>query len=125
MTGNCYHRLKSDYVPLPHFGDNCHLADIVENFFIARSSTAGTVRMDPQFKHKAHREWFIDSVGKLRIGKCTKSLIEHKPETCDGRSEKYQKYRDPKDPNDKKIEEEKNDQLWFYRNYLKCAIRFP
>lgn len=69
IDGNCYDRVKADRIPLPYFGDDCHLADIIPNFFIARTETAGSVRMDPQFKQKAHREWFIDSIGKLRIGR--------------------------------------------------------
>ena len=46
---------------------HCHIADIVQNFFLARTLTAGTIRMDPQFKQRAHREWFLDAIGKLRI----------------------------------------------------------
>ena len=47
----------------------CEIADLVTQFFIARTSSAGTVRMDPQFRRKAHREWFLDGLGYLRIAK--------------------------------------------------------
>ena len=47
----------------------CQIADIVTNYFIARTTSAGTIRMDPQFRERAHREWFLDGVGFLRIAK--------------------------------------------------------
>ena len=40
--------------------DYCYVSDIVSNYFIARTSTAGKVRMDPLFSQRAHREWFLD-----------------------------------------------------------------
>ena len=52
--------------PLPGF-ENCHAADIVQNFFIARTLTAGSNRFDGLFKQIAHREYFLDTIGKLRI----------------------------------------------------------
>ena len=52
--------------PLPGF-ENCHAADIVQNFFIARTLTAGRIRFDGLFKQIAHREYFLDAIGKLRI----------------------------------------------------------
>ena len=52
--------------PLPGF-EKCHAADIVQNFFIARTLTAGTIRFDGLFKRIAHREYFLDAIGKLRI----------------------------------------------------------
>ena len=55
-------RLRS----LPGF-EKCHAADIVQNFFIARTLTAGTIRFDGLFKRIAHREYFLDAIGKLRI----------------------------------------------------------
>ena len=47
--------------------EKCHAADIVQNFFIARTLTAGTIRFDGLFKQIAHREYFLDAIGKLRI----------------------------------------------------------
>jgi hypothetical protein len=41
--------------------------DLVKNFFVARTATAGKVRMDPHFITTGHKEFFIDSIGKLRI----------------------------------------------------------
>ena len=47
--------------------EKCQASDIILNFFIARTLTAGTVRMDGLFKQIAHREYFLDGIGKLRI----------------------------------------------------------
>ena len=47
--------------------EKCQASDIILNFFIARTLTAGTIRMDGLFKQIAHREYFIDGIGKLRI----------------------------------------------------------
>ena len=47
--------------------ERCQASDIILNFFIARTLTAGTVRMDGLFKQIAHREFFLDGIGKLRI----------------------------------------------------------
>ena len=58
---------KSCKRALPGY-ENCQASDIVLNFFIARTLTAGTVRMDGLFKQIAHREFFLDGIGKLRIG---------------------------------------------------------
>ena len=51
---------------LPEY-EKCQASDIILNFFIARTLTAGTIRMDGLFKQIAHREFFLDSIGKLRI----------------------------------------------------------
>ena len=51
---------------LPGFG-TCHATDLIQNFFIGRTLTAGTIRHDGLFKQIAHREYFLDSIGKLRI----------------------------------------------------------
>jgi len=34
---------------------------------MARTLTAGTIRHDGLFKQIAHREYFLDAIGKLRI----------------------------------------------------------
>ena len=63
--GNCYKRRKSKNLPLPGARE-CSVVDIILNYFIARTETAGSVRMDPRFENIAHREWFIDAIGRLR-----------------------------------------------------------
>ena len=67
--GFCYDRRPAPYhVKIPEYPD-CQIADIVTNYFIARTTSAGTIRMDPQFRERSHREWFLDGVGFLRIAK--------------------------------------------------------
>ena len=65
-TGYCVNRENGFYGTLEGF-KNCQVGDVVANFFIARTLTAGTVRFDPLFKQIAHREYFLDAIGKLRI----------------------------------------------------------
>ena len=66
-NGYCFDRKGGRKIPLNGFENDCHVADIVANFYLARTAKAGSVRMDPMFDQKGHREWFIDSIGKLRI----------------------------------------------------------
>ena len=78
--GFCYDRRPAPYyVKIPEYPD-CQIADIVTNYFIARTTSAGTIRMDPQFRERAHREWFLDGVGFLRIAKggslCSKEGLQ-------------------------------------------------
>ena len=69
QDGFCYDRRPAPYhVKIPEYPD-CKISDIVTNYFIARTTSAGTIRMDPQFRERAHREWFLDGVGFLRIAK--------------------------------------------------------
>ena len=51
--------------------------DLVKNFFIARTATAGKVRMDPHFITTGHKEFFIDSIGKLRIAEWEMFFLEY------------------------------------------------
>ena len=69
IHGATFWNVASDQIllrRLPGF-EKCHAADIVQNFFIARTLTAGSNRFDGLFKQIAHREYFLDAIGKLRI----------------------------------------------------------
>ena len=59
-------KMKPFLSPLPGY-EKCQACDIVINFFIARTLTAGAVRMDGLFKQIGHQEYFLDGIGKLRI----------------------------------------------------------
>ena len=59
-------RIQIPLSRLPGF-EKCHATDIIQNFFIGRTLTAGTIRHDGLFKQIAHREFFLDAIGKLRI----------------------------------------------------------
>ena len=64
--GFCVKRAKGGYGTLPGF-KNCAVVDLIANFYIARTSSAGQIRFDVQFTEIAHKEWFLDSIGRLRI----------------------------------------------------------
>ena len=66
--GFCYFRGKVPIAPLTNF-PNCEVRDIIKNYFIARTSTAGRVRMDPHVTRSGHKEFFVDALGELRIAR--------------------------------------------------------
>merc|ERR1712242_242104 len=89
VDGFCYERRPTSVpVKLGTYDlDECYVSDIVSNYFIARTNSAGKVRMDPHFAERAHREWFLDGIGGLRIAKCTVAPILHDSgRGCKGRS---------------------------------------
>ncbi|CBY08652.1 unnamed protein product [Oikopleura dioica] len=124
--GFCYSRRETDPLPLPGY-DGCMAMDLVRNFFIARTATAGKVRMDPHFITTGHKEFFIDSIGKLRIAECNSVVVSHDPEGCDGRTEEYNQYRFPeKTPELQSEYEERVTRLWHHRSFIKCyQEQFP
>ena len=65
-TGHCVARQSGDFGTLEQYPD-CSVRDVIANFFLARTMTAGTIRFDPLFTQIAHREYFLDAVGQLRI----------------------------------------------------------
>ena len=46
------------------------------------TSSAGTIQMDPNFSQRGHREFFIDSIGKLRIAFCDIAKVYHAQDEC-------------------------------------------
>merc|ERR1712037_618872 len=60
--GFCYFRGKVGIAPLPNF-PNCEVRDIIKNYFIARTSTVGSVRMEPHITRSGHKEFFLDALG--------------------------------------------------------------
>ena len=64
--GSCVARQNGDYGTLEQY-HGCSVRDIIASFFIARTMTAGTIRFDPLFTQIAHREYFVDDIGQLRI----------------------------------------------------------
>ena len=53
--GFCSDRRPTPYhVKIPEYPD-CQITDIVTNYFIARTTSGGTIRMDPQFRERAHK----------------------------------------------------------------------
>ncbi|XP_070554745.1 beta-1,4 N-acetylgalactosaminyltransferase 1-like [Ptychodera flava] len=88
----------------------CFWADGTTNFFMARTSTVRKSGFDPFFERSGHSEYFIDSLGKLRIMGCTDVNIMHKR---DRSSAKYNKMRRTD------LSAEKRKHVSF-KNNLKC-----
>ena len=65
-TGHCITRRNGFYGTLQKYPE-CSVGDLVLNFYIARTLTAGAIRFDPLFTRIAHQEYFLDATGKLRI----------------------------------------------------------
>jgi hypothetical protein len=140
--GYCYNRVRPKYdIPLTGYEGKCFVVDVTANFYLARTATAGAIRMDPQFEQKAHREFFIDSVGKLRIAYCNMFVVghrqEHYPSKCiDNDKTEYNDRRFPTGQDktgfsciktsvyDFLVLERRINELWFYRNNLKCYKDF-
>ena len=104
--------------------DHCVVNDIVKNFFIGRTSTAGTIRMDPNFSQQGHREFFIDSIGKLRIAFCDIVTVYHAQVECiKSQTSTYSERRHPRGQNLQKLKQSLAEN-WFFRNYFTCQTDF-
>ena len=114
--GDCLYRTFASRGKIPGF-PNCRLADVIQNFYMARSLKLRSVGFDGIFKRISHKEFFLDSLGKLKIGYCSDFSIGHNHNclTTQGQVDRYSKYREPNDDELNRI-----DQSWFYRSNLKC-----
>ncbi|XP_077986115.1 beta-1,4 N-acetylgalactosaminyltransferase 2-like [Glandiceps talaboti] len=77
----------SEQVRLSQFRQ-CDGADVVDNFFMAKTQSVRQVGFDPAFDRVGHWEFFADAFGRLRIVTCTDVSIQRRP-AANG---KYQKY---------------------------------
>ena len=104
----------------------CEVSEVTSQYFIARTTTAGTIRMDPQFRQRAHIEWFLDGVGFMRVAKCQLSPIKHAPEECDGRNDNYMVFRGKPSHDMDQTDDVMmtNRRLWHYRNFFNCLKNF-
>jgi len=51
--GFCYHRVRfSNEIKLPGFEDECLVVDVLLNFFLGRTATAGRIRMGKLFPNQ-------------------------------------------------------------------------
>ncbi|XP_016853425.2 beta-1,4 N-acetylgalactosaminyltransferase 2-like [Anolis carolinensis] len=108
-----YHRLEG----FPH----CVVASSVVNFFLARMEETRCVGFDPKLRRVAHSEYFVDGLGRLRVGSCNHVTVDHQPlDTAKNSDERnaehtYSKYRDstPEQVQFKMA-------LWFFKYRMKC-----
>ncbi|XP_070553778.1 beta-1,4 N-acetylgalactosaminyltransferase 1-like [Ptychodera flava] len=107
QISNCYGCRRLEYQPGDEEGDclairkwkhyhqvaefpQCFWADGTDNFFMARTSSVRKVGFDPFFERVGHFEYFIDSLGTMRMMGCTDVNIMHK---SDRSNPKYNKFR--------------------------------
>lgn len=96
--GDCLHWRGGGYHPIEGFPD-CVLTGGVVNFFLAHTERILGVGFDPKLSRVAHTEFFIDGLGRLRVGSCSHVSIEHqkkerpKDEKLLKASEKYGSFR--------------------------------
>ena len=77
--------------------------------------------MDPKFRQRAHREWFLDGFGFLRIAQCDVANVKHAAEECNGHTKEYMKFRGKLGK--KRASDEidlTNRKLWHYRSNINC-----
>ncbi|XP_078449469.1 beta-1,4 N-acetylgalactosaminyltransferase 1-like [Lampetra fluviatilis] len=111
--GDCLYRHSGSYHKLDGF-PSCTLVDVVVNFFLARTENMRRVSFDPQFSRIGHTEFFIDGLGKLRVGTCSDISIDHAPKT--GNAAKYNHFRHAKEAHGRTI------RALFFKNHLKCYL---
>ncbi|XP_062814238.1 beta-1,4 N-acetylgalactosaminyltransferase 2 isoform X2 [Anolis carolinensis] len=66
-----YHRLEG----FPH----CVVTSGVVNFFLARTEESRCIGFDPKLLRVAHSEYFVDGLGRLRVGSCYHVDVGHQP----------------------------------------------
>ncbi|XP_077867971.1 beta-1,4 N-acetylgalactosaminyltransferase 1-like [Saccoglossus kowalevskii] len=89
QDGGCLFRRKLPVTKVKEF-PNCKLKDMVINFFMAKTDAVRNVGFDLVFERIAHREFFIDALGYLRIAQCDDVIIQHRGE---GKNKDYKHYR--------------------------------
>jgi hypothetical protein len=114
--GDCLYRTFGSYGVLDAF-PTCKVADVIQNFYMARTLSIRAIGFDGIFQRISHKEFFLDALGRVKIAFCDNISVGHS-HTC-FRSQKaaddYKKYREPGDEELQFI-----DRTWFYRYNVKC-----
>ncbi|XP_002733027.1 beta-1,4 N-acetylgalactosaminyltransferase 1-like [Saccoglossus kowalevskii] len=92
---------------------NCKLKDMVTNFFMAKTEAVRKVGFDLTFERFAHREFFVDALGYLRIAQCDDVIILHRREA----DHRYSVYRHMKHDT---ISIDKYAKRILFKNNLQC-----
>ncbi|XP_063043853.1 beta-1,4 N-acetylgalactosaminyltransferase 1-like isoform X3 [Engraulis encrasicolus] len=113
--GGCLSRQKNQHhSPLPGFKD-CVLADVVVNFFLARTDAVRRVGFDPKLQRAAHPEFFTDGLGHLLVASCGHpELVVGHPNR--ERTAEYIKFR-----NQNNDDTSARLRLYYFKNHLKCV----
>ncbi|XP_068120215.1 beta-1,4 N-acetylgalactosaminyltransferase 2-like isoform X2 [Hyperolius riggenbachi] len=121
--GDCLHWRGGGYHDIKGFPD-CILAGGVVNFFLAHPDKVLSVGFDPKLNRVAHTEFFIDGLGRLRIGSCSHVTVGHQPkndpkdETLRQQLIKYDSFR-----HSSAEQERAKLGLLYFKNRLSCYTR--
>ncbi|XP_077316100.1 beta-1,4 N-acetylgalactosaminyltransferase 2-like [Lithobates pipiens] len=121
--GDCLHWRGGGYHPIKGF-PNCVLTAGVVNFFLAHTERVLGVGFDPKLNRVAHTEFFIDGLGRLRVGSCSHVTIGHqkhekpKDETLLKESQRYNSFRQSTAQ-----QERTKLALLYFKNWLSCYTR--
>ncbi|XP_070554747.1 beta-1,4 N-acetylgalactosaminyltransferase 2-like [Ptychodera flava] len=111
-NGDCLFRKPGSHRKLKNY-PQCNRADVVVNFFMAKTLSVRRIGFDPEYQRLGHTEFFMDGLGHLSVATCSDVTVKHaryKPEN-------YMYYRNRKDdPNDL----EKSVEHTLFKNNLKC-----
>ncbi|XP_077977466.1 beta-1,4 N-acetylgalactosaminyltransferase 1-like [Glandiceps talaboti] len=113
-SGFCVEEKVDHYGPVDGF-PQCHLADAVLNFFMAKTLSVREVGFDPTLERVGHFEFFWDGLGKLRVAICADVSGLHLPSAND----EYYQYRYEEDLGISKYE----DRVLYsiFKNNMKCV----
>lgn len=114
-SGDCLYRLYGSRGTVPEY-PTCKLADVIQNFYLARTLSLRSVGFDGNFERIAHKEFFTDGIGKLKIAFCSNIAVKHDHQCLrPAQAEQYQKYRNPNE-----LEYAHIDRSWYHRSNFKC-----
>ncbi|XP_018426744.1 PREDICTED: beta-1,4 N-acetylgalactosaminyltransferase 2 [Nanorana parkeri] len=121
--GDCLHWQGGGYHQIEGF-PNCVLSGGVVNFFLAHTERILGVGFDPKLSRVAHTEFFIDALGRLRVGSCSHVSIGHQKKERPNdkqlakKSQEYSKFRQ----NTAQQVKTKLGLLYF-KNRLSCFVK--
>ncbi|XP_044152696.1 beta-1,4 N-acetylgalactosaminyltransferase 2 isoform X2 [Bufo gargarizans] len=121
--GDCLHWSAGGYHTIPGF-PNCILTGGVVNFFLAHTDRVLGVGFDPKLSRVAHTEFFIDALGRLRIGSCNHVFIEHQKKKTPKDTELMKKITLYNTFRENTAEQQKFKLgLLYFKNRLSCFIK--
>ncbi|XP_073462500.1 beta-1,4 N-acetylgalactosaminyltransferase 2-like [Aquarana catesbeiana] len=121
--GDCLHWEKGAYHQIEGF-PNCVLCSGVVNFFLAHTERVLGVGFDPKLNRIAHTEFFIDGLGRLRVGSCDHVIIGHQKKKKPAEEKLLKLFRKYTTFRKKNSEEQRAKyELLHFKNRLSCFIK--
>ncbi|KAE8575131.1 hypothetical protein XENTR_v10003730 [Xenopus tropicalis] len=121
--GDCLHWRGGSYRGIEGF-PKCVLTGGVVNFFLAHTDRVLSVGFDPKLQRVAHTEFFVDALGRLRVGSCSDVVVGHqkKDQSVSGamaeQAKKYNSFR-----TDTKEQVKMKLTLYYFKNRLSCFTK--